>query len=658
MRRPQILIASSSKPVVATLRQVVGLVVPSPSLQHYTSHCHFQCREDLFALLEVKRDLDCIAVVDLTPGPLTNNPWELGFTGQLGLASELVLSYPEVYFVFIVLAARTATQDLMAKCSKHTHEVLSDSANEIWSRIRNHHLIELGTAYCELQTRLSWHANGFRNLFDPTGLRAVLKRTLLLELRDHIEGGTEVAPYLQTIERRLSMAASSIEEEATFLYLNGYSAFKAGLSTWLCPSEAETHRVHCGLSRGEGGVGETRGRHLSRIVTDFELQFPDMGAKTGGHLEILRQALKSAHPGGVVFVTSEPGHANKMTQIYNLLGGGAALDYVAKPYPGLLELVRVIGKDLFEDASSLEGPASLSLTEEFPARPKNRHAGPFAIGRVANRLLLGAREALANGKGVEEWILSALLFSEARDILAGLARTMYFEAIAGQHEAEVAAETAFFGIVGTISAKERLDDLTNSLDPTGNLTDKKAKLNCILQSVGNLRVRYHAQEQFEAAEECLPIIRNVEFRLRAMSFCEELKFSWRSANSAASLLFTWYLNLVTGGGRSIGRLLLAHLTWVLSFFLLYFMFFSSWVWTLNTTRSPETWERLGASLLHSTMMAFTMPIGLDNYFGPMEFTMNPSYFSYLVLSVVEVLISYVHLGILISLLYSKLTREQ
>src|SRR6185436_11173247 len=102
MKRPTLLTVSRHEVVAAALHQYTELFLQNEELNHKVDHLAFTCPAELFDKLDDYTPIqlrDMIALVDV--GSEGDNAWSVqDMWSDSGLAARLVLSYPEVYFVF------------------------------------------------------------------------------------------------------------------------------------------------------------------------------------------------------------------------------------------------------------------------------------------------------------------------------------------------------------------------------------------------------------------------------------------------------------------------------------------------------------------------------------------------------------------------------
>jgi len=156
--RPTLFVASFHKPTSMALSKFIKLFL-GEKLPHYFPNENFEpllCAEDLHTRLDslLRRDLlDAVCVVDLTTQHVFN--WNITkYEGGL-CPSELVLLYPEVYWIFLVNNENNKPKYLSAK-ENNPHFVISSDLSSLISLVQR-------------------HANDFRTWFDPSGLRRVVR---------------------------------------------------------------------------------------------------------------------------------------------------------------------------------------------------------------------------------------------------------------------------------------------------------------------------------------------------------------------------------------------------------------------------------------------------------------------------------------------------
>ena len=550
-----LLVASRHPWVAAALHESLGLLVPQNDLIHRVDRYSFSCAEELFEWLdhyppEQLRDL--MVLFDI--GSETAQAWDVKMMrGESGLAAQLVLSYPEVYFLFI-------------GASDNTREPQGIQNVACWPIIKSHHF---ASPDCLINTinLIELHAQGFRTIFDATGLRSFLKLQLQAKVLGQSLSDREWI-YMPFSKSRLNSTAAVADEEAAFLYLNGYAAFRFGFRAWIAPTQAEFTRL----------LGDPRPvERFAVALLDWHLTYRDSKFEGGGTpnppqpLPLRLHALDPQKVDQPIIVTSFPDEVD--ISLHN------RAIVVSKPYGGLFQLVQVKPNRVRNPFQSKFWRRVNQLNETFnevmdetvqlskkapttPAPSSSRcfpaHRAPFACSLIANRLLARARYLVKDGNTeTEAWVQIALLAAETKEILGGLSRTTAYEAVALQNAAEVHAEVSFFGTSAQMAVGQRLDVLEDEariVERAGRSTaqrpqraDRVARLNCQLQTVNNLRLRFAEHEQIQAAEICL---------ISFAKYDRKLKYSsWRSLLLFPLLWAERYADFVTRAGTSVWRLL-------------------------------------------------------------------------------------------------------
>ncbi|MBV9124242.1 MAG: hypothetical protein JO112_12865 [Planctomycetes bacterium] len=717
MSRPLLLIASRQQGAAVALHEFFDLFLPQGELIHRLDRCGFSCAAELFEQLdryqsEQLRDL--MVLFDL--GTETAGPWNVeDIRGESGLATQLVLAYPEVYFVFISASGpgqRSGFKRLSPECQSILDRYHFVSGGELVKALE---LVEL-------------HALGFRTIFDATGLRSYLKRELQEQILRKLPGVCATI-YQPVTESRLGHAAMTADEEASFLYLNGYGAYKFGLRSWLAHTKAEFCRL-LAPGRASPTALPVPGQFRAALV-DWHLAYRD--DETHGKAPLAREVSSCGKVGFPIFVTSFKdqvrGHDPQRTVI------------LAKPYGGfftllagetenrirpMAEVFNGVGERMDEEirprwvppspAEPRPGPVPedsgtppwafdpdrLALASDLPA-----HSAPYGCSVIAGRLLARALALRADEpSATEAWVQGAVLAGEAKEILGGLSRTTAYEALALQNEAEVRAEVSFYGIEARIKAKPRLADLEREADfihaaglevrakmrqpicdvvgcPSARprewrkeFAKEPARLNFLLQTANNLRARFTEHEQVEAAEECLRKFARYERTLRYGS--------WLGLFSPFHFA-EWWVDWFTRAGTSVWRLLWGSMLVIGAFAIVYFYLLG---WHPKLESDPG--RRFQAGMGHSLFTFMLQPgiAGLDDlekdpalqpdfnrlkeeeyYLGWSEVELGPERHLpalqwkmrwvqwYRLVMWGELGVASLHIGLLISLLYRRITKR-
>jgi hypothetical protein len=578
MNRPTLLTASRHEAVAGALHRYVELFLQNEEMNHKVDHLSFNCPAELFDKLDnyaPKQLRDMIALVDI--GAERETTWSVqDMWSDNGLAARLVLSYPEVYFVFFDMSGVPEKPNL---------------GEPSWDReVAYHHHFVSGQQLIEILLLIQLHGRGFRAIFDPTGVRAHLKRELLLAV-DHYSQKI----YEPLSQSRIEHAAVTADEEAAFVYLNGYVAYQAGFRVWLLPTEAEYRRIigaaRC-LEQTDLPLSRLAGpANFGAVLADWDLAYPDHKGRDTQKSLLEYEDTQIQDGESLIIITGVENE--KQDELSGKHNGFRA----PKPFGGFFDLLtrdrdtNVLWKrynDAWNTIIKVDGETWLKSilrrtrdllskvwegrllflhfkTDEESTPTINNHSAPYARSAVAERLLARAK-VIGTVEPTESvsWIQMALLAGEAKEVLSGMSRTTAYEAIALQNEAEVNAEVSFLGMSAEIDVAARLDKLMQeakhvqlvgrSTKLKGRKESEVAQLNFLLQTIKNLRLRFTEYEQMDAAEECLRHFSRYQVRL----------IPWRS-RWIFHKSSKWYIDRATKSGTSILRLLAFSLGWILIF---------------------------------------------------------------------------------------------
>jgi hypothetical protein len=719
MSRPSLLIASRSLTFAGTLIRYLGLFLPRDELTHSVQSLTFSHPAELFDRLDAidPRALrETLVVFDVSLED-ERRWWPLDLEKDLALDVQLVLSYPEVYFVFLVDGYQARRKQL---AQEHRLRTLLDD----YHFVRKDRVIRI----MEL-VRL--HARGFRTIFDPTGLRTYFKAALLKKF-----ALPQSRVYAPLFHSRLGHAAAVADEETGFAYLNGSIAYKAGFRAWMISTESEFFRL-LGRNRerppGPGALPMAQPPAFRVILTDWDLSFPDhvgqrpresllldpgIAFRRGEQLILItsvfhtsQKAFVDEHGGYRVLkpyggffdliLRRRSGGENALRQRYRRSWieirswRGSVAAAVRRSWIVLRRLltasptapVRTPGDDRHRaviEVRSRRGPVAAAAGRPWialrrlltkgppaPARPPGdgRHVAPYSHVLLANRLLARARAIMAAGpEDPESWVHCALIAGEAKEILGGLSRTLAYETVALQCEAEVGAELSFFGVSAQASVQRRLDLLEretalvhrigSGTAAGGDTEGSNAQLNCLLRTTNNLRMRFSDHEQMGAVEECLRRFSRYEHRLKCLRWFPSFRRRFGRVVDAVLFPILSYPECATGAGTSLARLFLWILVWIGGFVAIYYRLFAVHPRATAALNVPKCFE---FALWHSVFTFLLQPGNVDftaikNELG---FLQTPwrwlQVFRFVVGS--ELLVASIQISLFISVLYRRITKS-
>lgn len=153
-----------------------------------------------------------------TWNPLSNKP-----SPATNIAASLVLAYPEVYWIFIGMYYNKPQDE------PHKSPWLAE------------HFVDPSDTPSGMQKcidLLKRHQDGYKPIFDPSGLRTWIKNRILVKENKSLNA--EVFNKIKQVnDCRASNCAVVIEEELPFTYLNGYTVYRSGYRCYIITSAGE-----------------------------------------------------------------------------------------------------------------------------------------------------------------------------------------------------------------------------------------------------------------------------------------------------------------------------------------------------------------------------------------------------------------------------------
>jgi len=445
---------------------------------------------------------------------------------------------------------------------------------------------------------------GFRSWFDATGLRSTLKTAFWQNAR-------MPSTYSAISNTRSQLPAAVAEDERSFLIFEAYALYRIGYRTVLLPTEKEFRRNL--LQSG------TQALRFGVLVSDWQLAYADH--KGMDDFELVRKVEENAVAKVRVVTNSQ-----RITELQEWSATRKNVSFLRKPISGIVAL-----SDLKPSNPSDPPP---------PIAVRTQHDAPFITVRIAHKLLSRARRIVKDAvDSVETAVHVALLAGEAKEILGGFSRTLSFEAMSLQATAETRAEALFFGVsLGPDVVRQRLRLVMDEVHQIGGTPATQplspSERNCVVRTIRAIRKTYSDLEQYDASEECLR--------------------QYADVDRADGLIgaFYRYSDLVTKAGTSVGALMVTNLLISLAF--------AAYYWALLVSFVPQqdwSWQA-GYAVAHSFFTFVELSPGPPEWQNLRDFgggaiwpiLIYPAEF-------VELVLAYVNLGLLVSLLYRRITRR-
>lgn len=499
----------------------------------------YDSAEALFEALEKRNPMelaDTLVVLDIgtqltgafEPKAPKDECWHIT-DNRAGVAVELLLRFPQVFPVFlspsvpvedqientdkVVLPARIEVHEGKWEAFHSLQDSLCRKDEFPYFRFAVHafcvplHFVSPLDGGLGLSSTISRFARGMRCWFDPTGLRTLVKCRFLGTLFGSATVWDNTLDQREVLLARLDHAAVAIDEEREFAMLNAYAAYKFGRRSWIVTTFGEFNDEPLWVARTPDVA-----HNLDVVVLrDIDLRFPDMP-----ETESLRNQLKSVKT-DVWKIQTRIGGNWRLRVVSSQAGIVAEKEadwddekkrigenddeekndkYIGltKPIGSLYELKELLFK-AGEPANSVASRLDIVKDDE----KTGGHGAPYLNLAMAESLLLQARHCK---DGPTENLVGALLAGDAYELLLCMSKTTALEALLLQHKKEVASEVEFPGVAHAIDIRSRRNDIEATLNKISEKDASASMRNMFLsQFWSELRTVYKNGEQFKAAEQ-------------------------------------------------------------------------------------------------------------------------------------------------------------
>jgi len=585
-------------------------------------------------LNEIKVLVDCFKLTDMDPLS-DKGGWE-------SLVSMLILSFPEIQWIF---------------------GIIDSKSHPTYFQPDYHHLSSLIT-----RPRRD-------PLFDPTGLRNIIRQSLNEELLSSLQtrvnkSGREFeesqkTEFYKSLLPIRKEAAAAIDEEASYALYHAYIAYRFGyradaVRSWALMSHLFSEKpVRPGTQNTSTGI---EGHGFDLLLEDVNLNFPDKEAET--HLSTFASYGYDGKPGRAkncpllvsngekensefrIIVTS--GHsgadAQKMEanrEFVEGYKGKAKSGFVLKPVGGMFDLWkeaklfnRLNPREDSTSAGRYRGQAPGFFWPPIPseqAEESGGHSAPGKLMLVAQHMLRRADGMRTTANTVEECIRGAVLATDALELLRFQTPTLALQALCLKHEFEVKAEVAFLGVGHHFDLKLRLNELEREIKEASRFFEgrrrRAAELDTLV-SIGNrLMLVFREAGQFDEEMVCLVRIRSWHRKLRR-------KQTRKIVDILANAVMGYAEWLLVSPKRFFGMLCV----WFFAMWMLWVVY-----WLIQThDRGLDLFIGSGSAAWNS--FAVANPNEAKNVSG-------------LTLNIVGSAAGLFHLGVFISYLYSAVSRK-
>lgn len=481
---------------------------------------------------------------------------------RAGVAVELLLRYPQVFPMFLSPSvpvkkdeAKKTAETKVSGNDKVVEPTWRNTSNNRW---RGFHQLcnELCTLHkpknadiemCKLLqafqvplhfvspldngdgivSTLARFARGMRCWFDPTGLRTLVKNRFLGTVFGSNDDGSNTNSQPAALLDRLKNVCVAIDEEHEFTLLNAYTAWKFGRRSWVVTTFGEFDDFPLWVNK----------KCYSRdvvVLRDIDLRFPDVPDASELRIqngksprELLmdicsclwnKEETRDCAKEGYTSPGNKIGEAWRVCAVSSVVSDNTNLKVLRNKKTGqrvknnkieYLGFKKPIGtiydlKPFLVDSQN-DKKKQKSITARIEAvrsdGSKVRHGAPYSNLAMAEALLKNSIRCNADPSA---HLIGALLAMEAYELLLGMSKTTALEALLALHKHEVAAEVSFPGISHSLETKERKKDIKQTLDALyehGAKNKEQVKRMFLSQFWAELRIQYKNGEQFDAAEE-------------------------------------------------------------------------------------------------------------------------------------------------------------
>lgn len=587
-----------------------------------------------------------IVFISLQGGKL----WQIGNWNPLSstqgrwppVVGMLVMSFPEVHWVFDTSWSPTTTtlQEIGSdKIFRYVH-VLGTPTQNIADR--------------PLTPIIGIHEEGFVPLFDPSGLRHAL-RSSMVESEDQ-------APALPL---RHSLCAA-IDEEKAYVYLSAYAAYRQGFRGFAVTSDAMMCRL---FKKRCDCPGDPPPVQLT--FEDLFLQFPDRPSRkkpnsdVSVHLSSLRNrddlwvGLKEVrlrvfatvgHHRGQSLTRQDDNsvYLDELQKEHKHEGRFSWNTFLYKPFTGIISLWQRTGLDhLLKDSKYRDLVESFRVEDDGMLEDAvGSHSAKGPLLQIADRLIVRAKCSMESARTVPDAIHGALLALDAYEMLEHKTPTESLEALSLQHQLEVTAECMFFGVEHHLNVHDRLKETRREVEIIGRwFREKTSRLSVLaarLSIVNQVLLRFRQYNQFDEEEVCLIESRDIQ---RSIWFWRNTWWAW------IGYPIRWYIDQLL---VSVPRFIAAMLIWIAT---LGFLFDISW-----SAGKRSMLNGLYASITAFMGMSAPEHTSLVNRHGPNPMTTElylnpPTTDLYQMTVMLAIIVGFLHIGIFISHLYSRVSRR-
>lgn len=556
------------------------------------------------------------------------------------VTAMLILAFPEIHWLFIT-----------------PHPLKRQAENSSESQHFNYfHRVKfpLGETRLNLKDILKICGVNFSSLFDPFGFRNLIRESVCQ---------TDTDKKVDYIPRRKEFVVS-IDEEEDYACFVSYIAYRFGYNAMQVNSFLALTKLN-----------DISPEIFDIAFEDMFLNFPDRPLHFDTLSDLQRRHNDYLAPERIkkLFIVTSGHHESlpKCVQSENqkfladknqifLAANPEASFEINKPFSGIFKFWNAAletenGKPKL--AKGYDGTLAKMKSTDSLTTSSNQtgHSAPGRLLLIANCLIKRATRLSDTAKAVKDATLGATLALEAIEYLGYRTPTVSLQALSLKNKLEVMAESMFYGVGYSISQKERFDEIKEEIQCIGKWykEDGGAELNAEIKIINDMALVFQQQGLFDEESECMEKTRSLYLKLsekRKQSNQSKYRLL-RKVNMLLNGLEHRVMDYTNWLLKSIWNFLFAVFVWVWVFALIFAAIEKFWTGKAGDRSISSFIDNLGHGLYDACIAFFSMQPAHDMSGSEPEKAT-------LILSILCIIISYFHLGIFISYIYSLIIRKQ
>ncbi len=368
-------------------------------------------------------------------------------------------------------------------------------------------------------------------LLDPTGLRGWVRERTNEKMRLSSLTAQATVPEFGGTTMQLPMRprrelAAAIDDEVDYATIHAYTAYRHGyradiITTWRLMEERfgpvrltveDSHGYALLIEDMRLVFADKPGRvHLSQLGSDRGRAGRDAYCPLL-HWQRDQSRWRLLITSGQMGSESELVENNQCYLTGKRYGRG---EVYFKPLGGICDIWSSTGLRAAPEHESSErgnAPGFIWPPGQFDSELHDGHGSPGKLGMVALVLVERSKLAREAAGSATDWIKAALLASEAAELLSGRTPTLAVAALVLKHECEVRAECAFIGTGFHFGLEERFEEIQAEVESTCQWFHKRrvqAERDAKAAIVNRLNLVFSQMGKKEEENRCLVELRRL-----------------------------------------------------------------------------------------------------------------------------------------------------